>query len=71
MFRQGTGLKGKACVEVARSLNLNHGHNTVEIEEAITVIPEVIKILESFDPAIPNDVVVYIELQYAKEMACG
>ena len=54
--------------EVARSLNLDHYHKTVKIEEAIAVIPEVIKILESFDPAIPNDVTACLGLRCAKDM---
>ncbi|MBW2599804.1 MAG: hypothetical protein JRC60_06965 [Deltaproteobacteria bacterium] len=49
--------------EVARSINLEHYHKTVKIEEAIAVIPEVIKILESFDPSIPNDVTAYLMLK--------
>jgi asparagine synthase (glutamine-hydrolysing) len=40
----------------------------VKTEEAIAVIPEVIKILESFDPAIPNDVTAYLGLKCAKDM---
>ena len=57
--------------EVARSLNLDHYHKTVKIEKAITAIPEVIKILESFDPAIPNDVTAYLGLKCAKDMGIG
>lgn len=35
-------------------------------EEALQVIPEVIKILNTFDPAIPNDLAVYLALREAK-----
>jgi len=54
--------------EVARSLKLDHYHKTVKIEEAITAIPEVIKILKSFDPAVPNDLTAYLGLKSAKDM---
>jgi len=53
---------------LAQRLNLNHYHRAVSIDEAIDSIPEVIKILKSFDPAIPNDLVVYFGLRYALEM---
>ncbi len=54
--------------EVAKFLKLDHYHKTVEIEEAIATIPEVIKIFRSFDPAIPNDVTAYLGLKYAKNI---
>ena len=53
---------------VARYLKLNHYHRKVSIDEAINSIPDVIKILKSFDPAIPNDLVVYFGLERAKKM---
>jgi len=57
--------------EVAKSLKLDHYHKTVKIEEAISVIPAVIKILRSFDPVIPNDVTAYLGLKCAKDMGIG
>ena len=56
------------AAEVAKFLKLGHYHKTVKIEEAIAAIPEVIKILRSFDPAIPNDVTAYLGLKCAKDM---
>ncbi|MEW6102566.1 MAG: asparagine synthase-related protein [bacterium] len=53
---------------VAKELNLKHINKIIEIGEAISAIPEVIKILKSFDPAIPNDLVVYFGLGLAKEL---
>ncbi len=53
---------------VAKNLKLNHYHRRVNIDEAIDSIPDVIRILKSFDPAIPNDLVVYFGLKLAKEM---
>ena len=49
-------------------LHLKVYYQTIKIEEAISVIPEVIKILKSFDPAIPNDITVYFGLKFAKKL---
>ena len=58
--------------KAAKFLKLEHYHRTVKIDEAIAAIPEVIKILKSFDPAIPNDVTAYLGLKYAKNIGlCG
>ena len=57
--------------KVAEHLELDHYHKTVKIEEAIAAIPEVIKIIKSFDPAVPNDVTVYFGLKYAKNLGVG
>jgi len=54
---------------VAKELGLKHYHKIIEIDEAVEAIPSVIKILASFDPAIPNDIVVYFGIMFAKEMA--
>ena len=54
--------------EVAKFLKLDHYHKTVKIEEAVAAIPEVIKILKSFDPAVPNDVTAYFGLKCAKDI---
>lgn len=59
------------AAEVARALNLDHYQKTVKIEEAISVIPEVVAILKSFDPAVPNDVTAYLGIKYAKDMDIG
>jgi len=50
------------------SLNLIHTHRRVATQEALGAIPEVIRILKSFDPAIPNDLAVYFGLKHAKEL---
>jgi len=54
--------------KAAKFLKLDHYHRTVKIDEAIAAIPEVIKILRSFDPAIPNDVTACLGLKCAKDM---
>ncbi|MDI6776138.1 MAG: asparagine synthase-related protein [Syntrophales bacterium] len=62
------GEDGYYADTVAKFLKLEHYHKTVKIEEAIATIPEVIGILKSFDPAIPNDVPVYLGLKLAREL---
>lgn len=54
--------------KLSRFLSLKSFHKEIEINEATEAIPEVIKILKSFDPAIPNDLCVYFGLKYAKEL---
>jgi len=58
----------KYAERVANFLGLDLCHSIVTKEEAISVIPEVIKTLRSFAPAIPNDVTAYLGLQCAKDM---
>lgn len=48
--------------------NLKPFIRKVGIEEAIESIPAVIKILRSFDPAIPNDLAAYFGIKQAKEL---
>ncbi|MFH1797801.1 MAG: asparagine synthase C-terminal domain-containing protein [Candidatus Omnitrophota bacterium] len=52
---------------VSKFLKMEYFQRKVKIEEAIAAIPRVIKILESFDPAIPNDLTAYFGLKTAKE----
>lgn len=53
---------------VAKGLKLSHYHRAVNVDEAIDSVPAVIKVLKSFDPAIPNDLVVYFGLKWAGEL---
>lgn len=53
---------------IAKDLKLKYFYRSVGIQEAIEAIPETIKILETFDPVIPNDLVVYFGLKLAKEL---
>jgi len=53
---------------VAKLLDLEHFHRRVDVEEAIKAIPKIIKILKTFDPAIPNDLAVYFGLELAKDL---
>ena len=52
---------------LAKQLSLKIYHRNVSVGEAIEAIPQVIKILKSFDPAIPNDLAVYFGLKAARE----
>lgn len=58
----------KYAASVAKFLNIKHHQKSIDVDEAIEAIPEVIKILKTFDPAIPNDLVVYFGLKQAKEL---
>jgi asparagine synthase (glutamine-hydrolysing) len=48
-------------------LGVEHYSKVISVEEAIDSIPVVVKVLESFDPAIPNDLAIYFGLEMAKE----
>lgn len=60
--------KGYAA-QVAGFLKVKHHQRVVDIDEAIDSIPEVIRILKTFDPAIPNDIVVFFGLKEAKKIS--
>lgn len=49
-------------------LKLDFVEVNVEVEEAIEKIPEVIRIMKSFDPAVPNDLAAYFGLLKAQEL---
>lgn len=53
---------------VEKALKINLEPVTVSVEEALAVIPDVIGTLGSFDPALPNDVAVFIGLRHARDM---
>lgn len=53
---------------VSKLLKMEYFQKKVEIDECLEAIPRVIKILRSFDPAIPNDLAVYFGLKTAKEL---
>jgi asparagine synthase (glutamine-hydrolysing) len=51
---------------LAERLALDLHVKQVGIEEALSALPDVIKILQSFDPALPNDLAVYFGMREAK-----
>jgi asparagine synthase (glutamine-hydrolysing) len=53
---------------ISRDLNINIVRRIVDREEALEAVPEVIKVLKSFDPAIPNDLAAYFGLIEAKKL---
>lgn len=60
--------KDKDYADLLRKfLNLKVYYLKINESQAISSIPEVIKILETFDPAIPNDIVVYYGLKFIKK----
>ncbi len=59
------------ALEAACALGMDLHHRKVPVDEAMGAIPEVVKILQSFDPAIPNDLAVYFALQEAKSISFG
>ncbi len=56
----------KFAQSLSRILNIEHYHKSVNVQEAVDAIPKVIRVLRSFDPALPNDLVVYFALKEAK-----
>ena len=63
----GYGEDVKHARMLAGQLGLKLYTESISVEEAMAKIPEVIRILESFDPALPNDLAVYLGLNSAKE----
>jgi len=63
---EGEGDDLKYASVLAGALGLNHRIITIGIDEALSALVVVIKILESFDPALPNDLVVYFGMREAK-----
>lgn len=53
---------------LAKSLGLKHHHRSISTREAIDAVPEIIKVLKSFDPVIPNDITVYLGLKFARDL---
>ena len=58
----------KYATSLAGLLNIEHYQKSVGVDEALAAVPKVIKILKTFDPAIPNDLVVYFGLKKAQEL---
>ena len=53
---------------LAKEFGFKHVHYAVDVDEALGAIPDVIRILGSFDPAIPNDLAAYFGLKRAEEL---
>ena len=50
------------------TLDLDVTHVKVSVDEALSAVREVIKILRSFDPALPNDLAVYFGMREVKRL---
>lgn len=59
------------ALQAARWIGMELTHIKVSVGEAMAIIPEVITILKSFDPALPNDLAVYFALEKARSMGFG
>ena len=53
--------------KVSKLLGIQHKKIEFTIEEALATLPEVIKILRTFDLALPNDLSIYFALKLARE----
>ena len=53
---------------LAKEFGFKHVHYPVDVDEALGVIPDVIRILRSFDPAIPNDLAAFFGIKKAREI---
>jgi asparagine synthase (glutamine-hydrolysing) len=53
--------------QVSKLLGIQHETMEFTTEEVFTILPEVIKILKTFDLALPNDLAIYFALKLAKE----
>ncbi|MDP8258280.1 MAG: asparagine synthase C-terminal domain-containing protein [Candidatus Aadella gelida] len=65
---EGQGEDVKYAAETAGFLGLEHHLIKVDASEAIAAVPEVIKVLRSFDPALPNDIVAYFGIKQARDI---
>ncbi|MCJ7744017.1 MAG: asparagine synthase C-terminal domain-containing protein, partial [Dehalococcoidales bacterium] len=53
--------------KIAKLLGIQHKKMEFTTEEALATLPEVIRILKTFDLALPNDLSIYFALKLAKE----
>jgi asparagine synthase (glutamine-hydrolysing) len=53
---------------LAKRLGMKRCHYKIGVDEAVCAIPDVIRALKSFDPALPNDLVVYFGLRHAGKL---
>jgi asparagine synthase (glutamine-hydrolysing) len=67
MRLNGYGEDLKYAEMLAEKLGLELYPKRTSVKEALATIPEVIKLLGSFDPALPNDLAVYLGLRLARE----
>lgn len=65
---EGEGADIFYVLELKNALSLEPVVVKVSLEDAFSAIPDVIRILHSFDPALPNDLVLYFGLRTLKEM---
>ena len=67
----GTGTRApdlKYAEKVAQKFRYEHHLICLTEDEALEKLPEVIKAVRSFDPALPNDLTIYVALQEANKL---
>lgn len=52
----------------AAAIHMDLKHVAITLEQALDALPDVVAVLKSFDPAIPNDLAVYFGLKEARSM---
>ena len=57
--------------KIAKLLGIEHKKMEFTTKEALDTLPEVIKILKTFDLALPNDLSIYFALKLARESGIG
>lgn len=67
VFLKSSGGDRRYVAKIVQYLGLEHHQKEISVEEAIEEIPKVIKILRTFDPAIPNDLAIYFGMKLARE----
>ncbi|MHC1610574.1 MAG: asparagine synthase C-terminal domain-containing protein [Candidatus Methanospirareceae archaeon] len=54
--------------EIAQKFRYEHHLISITEDEALEELPEVIRVVRSFDPALPNDLTIYVALKEAKNL---
>jgi asparagine synthase (glutamine-hydrolysing) len=67
---EGRGQDRECAALVARHLGMSWHPVNVTTEEAIAALPEVVRILRTFDPALPNDLAAFVGIRAARALGC-
>jgi len=67
VFLKSYGEDRRYVQMLAQFLGLEHYQREISMDEAIEGIPEVVRILRTFDPAIPNDLAIYFAMKLANK----
>ncbi len=67
-MKETPALDSEYAKRVAQKFFYEHHLISITENEALEKIPEVIRAVENFDPALPNDLVIYVALKEAKKL---